>query len=195
MNIKSRKSSEHNVPRRGFEELFERDVLTRKDQSAKSKVKPFASWFFRFVAFCGLLGLSFLVACASSSPRFVSYDGTTITQAELDKVLAENLLGPSDKIKSTTLGQGRDMSDQIVQIRDREAPHIHKSHDSTVVMVKGRGYLVMETRRIYLSVGDAVFIPRGVVHYYVNTSSEPTVAFVVFSPPFDGTDNIPVTTP
>ena len=183
------------MPKLGFEESFERDVLTRKEQSAKSKVRPFASWFFRFAAFCGFLGLSFLVACASSSPRFFRHDGTTITQADLDKVLAENHLVPSEKIKSTTLGQAPDMSDHIVQIRDRDAPHIHKSHDSTVVMMKGRGYLVMEHRRIDLSVGDVVFIPRGVVHYYVSTSSEPTVAFVVFSPPFDGTDNIPVTTP
>src|ERR1044071_4112071 len=105
MNIKSRKSSGHNVPRLGFEESFERDVLTRKEKRAKSEVKPFASWVFHFAIFHGLLGLSFLVACASSSPLFVYYDGTTITQAELDKVLAENLLGPSDKIKSTTLGQ------------------------------------------------------------------------------------------
>ena len=87
------------------------------------------------------------------------------------------------------------VSHHIVQIRDREVPHIHKLHDGTVVMMKGRGYLVMDHRRIDLTVGDVVFIPRGVVHYYVNTASEPTVPLAVFSPPFDGTDNIPVTTP
>ena len=169
--------------------------LTRKAQSAKRKVKCFASGLFLLAHFCPFLGLCFLVACASRSPRFFLYDGTTIAQAELSKVLAENLLGPNEKIKATTLAQGREVSHHLVQIRDRELPHIHKSHDATVVMMKGRGYLVMDHQRIDLSADDVVFIPRGVVHYYVNTSSEPTVVFVVYSPPFDGTDNIPVTTP
>jgi len=43
-----------------------------------------------------------------------------------------------------------------------------------------------------LGVGDIVHIPRGAPHYFVNTAAEPTVAFVIFSPPFDGKDNIPV---
>jgi mannose-6-phosphate isomerase-like protein (cupin superfamily) len=54
---------------------------------------------------------------------------------------------------------------------------------------------MMETRRIDLSVGDIVYIPRGAVHYFVNTASEPTDAFVVFSPPFDGKDTAPAEKP
>jgi len=110
-------------------------------------------------------------------------------------VLAENPLGASENIKMTTLGYGQAVSHNIVQVRDREVPHIHKTHDGTVMMMKGRGYLMMESRRIDLSVGDVVYIPRGIVHYYVNSASEPTVAFVTFSPPFDGKDYIPVTAP
>ena len=41
---------------------------------------------------------------------------------------------------------------------------------------------MIENRRIDLSVGDIVYIPRGAVHYFVNTASEPTVAFVVPRP-------------
>jgi mannose-6-phosphate isomerase-like protein (cupin superfamily) len=62
-------------------------------------------------------------------------------------------------------------------------------------MVRGRGYLVMDTRRITLAAGDIVHIPRGIPHYYVNTDLEPTVAFVIFAPPFDGKDNVPATMP
>jgi mannose-6-phosphate isomerase-like protein (cupin superfamily) len=95
----------------------------------------------------------------------------------------------------TTVGQGESVSHLVVQIRDRESPHIHEFPDGTVVMIKGRGYLMMENRGMDLSVGDVVYISRGVVHYYVNSASEPTVAFVIFSPPFDGKDTIPVTAP
>jgi len=54
---------------------------------------------------------------------------------------------------------------------------------------------MMENPRMDLSVGDMVYISRGVVHYYVKSAPELTVAFVIFSPPFDGKDTIPVTAP
>jgi len=144
----------------------------------------------RFVAFMvfGLFG------CAPAA-RFNLQYGGELRQSDAEKIVAENPLGANENIKITTLGQGESVSHHIVQVRDRENPHIHKTHDGTVVMMKGRGYLIMENRRIELSVSDVVYIPRGVVHYYVNTSSEPTVAFVTFSPPFDGKDYVPVTTP
>ena len=142
----------------------------------------------------GFCALSVLFACAPA-PRFSLQYGTEFKQAEIAKVLAEDPLGASENIKITTLGQGQGVSHHLVQIRDREKPHIHKIHDGTVVMVKGEGYLMMDNRRIDLSVGDIVYIPRGVVHYFVNTASEPTVAFVVFSPPFDGKDTVPAEKP
>ena len=121
--------------------------------------------------------------------------GTEFKQAEVDKVLAENPLGAGENIKITTLGKGEGVSHHLVQVRDREEPHIHKIHDGTVVMMKGRGYLMLENRRIDLSTGDIVYIPRGAVHYFVNTVTEPAVAFVVFSPPFDGKDTLPAGRP
>ena len=138
--------------------------------------------------------LACLFACAPG-PRFHLQYGRELRQADVEKTVAENPLGANENIKITTLGQGESVSHHIVQIRDRETPHIHKTHDGMVVMMKGRGYLMMESRRIELSVGDVVYIPRGMVHYFINTASEPTVAFVIYSPAFDGKDTIPVTTP
>ena len=138
--------------------------------------------------------LSCLFACAPAARVHLQYGGE-LRQADVEKIVAENPLGANENIKITTLGQGESVSHHIVQIRDRENPHIHKTHDGTVVMMKGRGYLMMKNRRIELSVSDVVYIPRGVVHHYVNTGAEPTVAFVTFSPPFDGKDTIPVTAP
>jgi mannose-6-phosphate isomerase-like protein (cupin superfamily) len=139
-------------------------------------------------------GLSCFFACAPA-PRISLQYGTELKQAEIEKVLAENPLGANENIKITTLGQGQSASHHIVQIRDRETPHVHRIHDGTVMVVKGRGYLMMENRRIDLSAGDIVYIPRGAVHYFVNTAAEPAVAFVVFSPPFDGKDIVPVAKP
>jgi mannose-6-phosphate isomerase-like protein (cupin superfamily) len=138
--------------------------------------------------------LSCFFACAPA-PRISLQYGTELKQTEIDKVLAENPLGAKENIKITTLGQGQSASHHVVQVRDRETPHVHKIHDGTVMVVKGRGYLMIDNRRIDLSAGDIAYIPRGAVHYFVNTAGEPAVAFVVFSPPFDGKDIVPVAKP
>ena len=135
-----------------------------------------------------------LMACAPV-PRFYLQYGNDFRQGDLEKMLAENPLPPGENIKVITLGQGPAASHHVVQIRDRETPHLHKTHDATVMMLKGHGYLMLEQRRIDLTVGDVVYIPRGAVHYFVNTAREPTVAFVTYSPPFDGKDIVPVNNP
>lgn len=137
-----------------------------------------------------VLALS-LSACATTPYLFLQY-GSELKPIDLAKALAENPLGPNENIKMMTLGQAQSVSHHIVQIRDQEAPHMHKTHDGTVVMIRGSGYLTMANRRIELSVGDIVHIPRGAAHYFVNTGGEPAVAFVAFSPPFDGKDVVPV---
>jgi len=140
-----------------------------------------------FLLFLVLLGIVY--ACAPA-PRFFLQYGASWTESDIDKVLAQNPLLPTGNIKVTTLGQGGTVSHHVVQVRDREPPHIHKVHDLTVTVMRGQGYLVLGTRRIDLTVGDVVFIPSGAVHYFVNTDSQPSVALAVFSPPFDGKDNI-----
>ncbi len=146
------------------------------------------------VQIAALLCLFLFSACAPVPYLFLQY-GTELKQIDPAKVVQENPLGPQENIKMTTVGQGPSVSHHIIQIRDREAPHLHKSHDGTVVMISGRGYLMMSDKKIALAPGDVVYIPRSAAHYYVNTGIEPTVAFVVFSPPFDGKDIVPVKAP
>jgi len=131
-----------------------------------------------------------ILACAPS-PHFYLQDGGQLTHARLNEVLAEKPLSPDQNIRVVTLGKGNEMSHHLVQIRDREAPHLHKKHDLTVMLLKGQGYLILEQKRIDLIRGDILFIPRGSAHYFVNTFSEPSVALAVFSPVFDGKDSIP----
>lgn len=134
----------------------------------------------------------FLTSACSPAPRIALQYGGDLKQTDFEKVLADNPLAANDNIKITTLGQGQEVSHHLVQIRDREKPHLHQRHDGTVFMFKGSGYLIMDKVRIDLMAGDVVYIPRGTVHYFVNTGSDPAVAFVVFAPPFDGKDTVPV---
>ncbi len=138
-----------------------------------------------------LLGI---LACAPS-PHFYLRYGDQLAQTDLDKILAENPLPATQNIKVATLGRGKEISHHVVQVRDRESPHFHKEHDLTVVVLRGGGYLMFDKERVDLAAGDILFIPRGVVHYFVNTFPQPSVALAVFTPPFDGKDTIPVKNP
>jgi mannose-6-phosphate isomerase-like protein (cupin superfamily) len=62
-------------------------------------------------------------------------------------------------------------------------------------MMRGQGYLLLADKRVNRKAGDIVHVQRGVPHQYVNTAREPTVLLAVYSPPFDGKDNIPVDSP
>ena len=137
---------------------------------------------------------SLLTACAPV-PRFYLQYGNDFKQSDLEKMLAENPLPTGENIKVITLGQGFAVSHHVVQIRDREIPHVHITHDATVMMLKGQGFLMLEQRRIDLTVGDVVYIPRGTAHYFTNTAREPTVAFAIYTPAFDGKDIVPVKFP
>ncbi len=135
-----------------------------------------------------------ILACAPS-PHFYLRYGDQLTQSDLDKILAENPLPTTQNIKVATLGRGKEISHHVVQVRDRESPHFHEEHDLTVVVLRGGGYLMFDKERVDLAAGDILFIPRGVVHYFVNTFPQPSVALAVFTPPFDGKDTIPVKNP
>jgi mannose-6-phosphate isomerase-like protein (cupin superfamily) len=135
-----------------------------------------------------------LVSCVPAH-RFYLHNGSQMTRSDLDRILAENPMAPGENVKVTHLGVGQASSQHIVQVRDREAPHVHREHDGTVIMLRGRGYLMLGQSRLDVAVGDVVSIPRNAPHYFVNTSPEPAAAFVVFSPPFDGKDIVPVKLP
>jgi quercetin dioxygenase-like cupin family protein len=133
-------------------------------------------------------------ACVSGPNIYLQY-GNEYQELRLDKILADNPLAAGENIKVANLGRSQSASQHVVQIRDREIPHIHKLHDATVTMLRGEGYLILGKKRINLKAGDVVHIPRGVPHYYVNAASQPTVALAVYSPAFDGKDTHPVNPP
>ncbi len=128
-----------------------------------------------------------LFACVSGPHLYLQY-GDEYQELNLDKILADNPLPASENIKVVNLGRSQSASQHIVQIRDREVPHLHKLHDATVTVLRGQGHLILANNRINLKAGDIVHIPRGIPHYYVNTAGEPTVVLAVYSPAFDGKD-------
>ena len=57
------------------------------------------------------------------------------------------------------------------------APHRHEAYDETIWGITGTCTFVVEVRELALAPGQALFIPRGAAHQFVNRGSE-TVRFL-----------------
>lgn len=91
------------------------------------------------------------------------------------------------------LGRTGSSSVHLVQIRHREGLHVHERHDLVAVVLRGQGVLQLGERKFSVREHSVVSIPRGMPHAFVNESDRPAAVFVVITPPFDGTDTVPLT--
>ena len=126
-----------------------------------------------------------LPACTRRVPRAPFVD-------DVDAFLATHRLAAGENIRADEIGRTPGASFHLVQVRDRERPHRHALHDLTVVVLRGRGTLVREAERVSLRPGDIAAIPRGAAHWFANEARAPAVALVIFVPPLDAPDAVPV---
>jgi quercetin dioxygenase-like cupin family protein len=145
-----------------------------------------------------------LPGCASRGPVVIlgpDPDGRIDAAA----FLAAHPLPDGEALQAIPVGATETASYAIVQVRTAEPPHVHRRHDLTVLVLRGAGRLHLVrtnagasrpvTSVVPMRLGDAASIPRGVAHWFVNDGGEPAAALAVFSPPFDGTDHVPVDAP
>lgn len=132
-----------------------------------------------------MLGLSACTDAPSARGRVVSPEGVSEriawTPEELAKPIAVR------RLRATT-----ELSVNLIRLTGAEKPHIHQTHDVVVTMLSGGCVLHLGERTIPVKPGDVMEIPRTTVHWIENADPAGSEAYAVFSPPYDGTDNIPV---
>ena len=130
-----------------------------------------------------------LASCAGrSAPQLLTPDPPNAVQAtDLAWPLAAD-----ENVRAREVRSGASSSISIVQIRDREQPHVHGRYDLTVTLVHGSGTLWLDGTPLPMHLGDMAFIPKGTPHYFVNDGPAPAAALVVFAPPFSGPDQQPI---
>jgi quercetin dioxygenase-like cupin family protein len=111
---------------------------------------------------------------------------------DLIRWLSTHPLAPDENIRIDELKRTEEFSTHLVQIRDQESLHVHQRHDLKAILHSGYGVLQVGSQQRALSPGETIAIPRGTPHAFVNHSPKPAVAMVMFSPPFDGQDTLPV---
>ena len=83
-------------------------------------------------------------------------------------------------------------SHHVVAIRTGEAPHRHDRHDLLVVLLRGHGFMRLGDEERPVGDGSILYVPRGTPHAFRNAAAEPAVAYVVYTPPHDDADRVPV---
>jgi quercetin dioxygenase-like cupin family protein len=136
-----------------------------------------------------------LVPVAPLGAENLSIYQDRIETKDIDRVLSENSLLPDENIRSTFLYQTELASIHLVQIRVKEKPHIHKMHDLLVILKRGEGVVQVGGETVFMKKGDSILIPRGVIHFFENKADEVAVGLGIFTPPYDGTDMIPIESP
>ena len=83
-------------------------------------------------------------------------------------------------------------SHHIIRLKTSERPHVHRNHDLTVFVLKGKAIMHLNDRNIVVNAGDVIEIPRGFVHWAENLDRTGSHVYAIFNPPYDGKDHHPV---
>jgi mannose-6-phosphate isomerase-like protein (cupin superfamily) len=134
-----------------------------------------------------LLGL-FFPGCARLDSSILGHYSGDLALQNWRTIAKTNRPERGEILRIVDAGRSDTLSNHIVVVRSRELPHRHVLHDSTVILLEGRGTMVIGKERKRVRPGAVFFIPRGTVHHFTNGAKNPSVALVVFSPPFDGKD-------
>jgi len=105
------------------------------------------------------------LGCARPMPRlFWEAEGGGRTAAAHE--VASDLPQVAPGVRSGRWGDTADASFQLLDAEAAERPHVHDTHDLTVVVLKGSGTLFVDDRQHSLAAGDVVHIGRGRKHHF-----------------------------
>jgi quercetin dioxygenase-like cupin family protein len=128
------------------------------------------------------------IGCSVGPQRVITREGTV----SLGELVRRHPLAATANIRADEIDRTAAATIHLVQVRGGETPHRHLAHDLTITVLRGEGVLMLDGAARALRAGDAAVIPRGVAHHFVNRGAAPAIALVVFAPPLDGPDAVPV---
>jgi mannose-6-phosphate isomerase-like protein (cupin superfamily) len=130
-----------------------------------------------------------VVGCSSPPPQTRGRVITTLPDP-VDPLWSEAEQGRNIAVRR--LRATSEVSISLIRLAGAEQPHLHKDHDLVVVLLSGSARLHLGNRTVEVGPGDVMEIPRGVVHWAENTGPGASEVYAIFSPPYDGLDNLPV---
>jgi mannose-6-phosphate isomerase-like protein (cupin superfamily) len=139
-----------------------------------------------------VVACSLLVGSCTPAVHVIVPDTQGTRRTDVSTLLRTHPLPEGQNISALLLERTEFLSYHLVQIRDRESPHVHAKHDLVVTLLRGRGWLYIRDTPRKMRTGDIAVVGHGTPHFFVNSDSTPAAAFVTFAPPYDGADRVPV---
>lgn len=125
-----------------------------------------------------LISMAFLmIGCAAPDSNVFSSNGAVHYSDWYDK----NLTNDFAVIGLDATSQ---VSTSLFMLKGAEDKHIHKEHDLTITIIRGKALIHFSEHSIMLKPGDVVIVPKGEVHWFENKGAEP-VLMLIASAPFD----------
>jgi mannose-6-phosphate isomerase-like protein (cupin superfamily) len=125
-------------------------------------------------------------SCAPApSGTVITPDGPLPAVVWTDEELAKD-------VAIRTVRQSDGASYHIVRLLKAEKPHVHDRSDLAVFVLSGSVKMHFGGRVVPVGPGQVIDVPKGAPHWAENASTEPSFAYVVFAPAFDGKDRRPV---
>jgi quercetin dioxygenase-like cupin family protein len=131
------------------------------------------------------LVLSFLTAVPSKAANPAEQ---IITQ--VDDILKANPLSSTDKVQMINVVQDDTVTINVARliVGAEVKPHLHKTHNEMVHVLKGSGQMLINGNWIEVKPGTFHFNPMNKVHATKNTGNEPLVIYSIFTPPMKEVD-------
>jgi mannose-6-phosphate isomerase-like protein (cupin superfamily) len=130
-----------------------------------------------------------LVAVACGRPPSLVWEGAGAARQASMADLTAGLPAASPGVRRGPWGDATDESLFLMDSAAAEEPHVHQRHDVTVVLLSGRGALVVEGRRHDMRAGDVAHIGRGKVHAFAPSGRASALA--IFTPRLEASDSVP----
>jgi mannose-6-phosphate isomerase-like protein (cupin superfamily) len=102
----------------------------------------------------------------------------------IDDILKENPMSPKDKVQMINVAQDDTITINVARLTEgvEIKPHLHKTHDEMVYVLKGSGQMFINGKWIDVKPGTFHFNPMNKVHATKNTGKEHLVIFSIFTP-------------
>lgn len=141
-----------------------------------------------------LLLLPVLAGCTSQKNELKYYhpDFTKPDPISLLEKVREIEKQDFDNVRLETLARNELSSHHLVVVRKAEPLHYHAAHDGWALCLKGEGKFELGQKTFLIHPGSSVYIPRGIPHRAIREGKDAIAAFVIFTPPYDGKDTVPV---
>ena len=112
--------------------------------------------------------------------------GNTTEQVltQIDDILKANPLKATEKAQIINVAQDDTVTINVVRFVEGAGikPHLHKTHDEAVYIIKGSGQMLIDGKWIDVKPGSFHFNPINKVHSTRNTGKEDLIFLSIFTP-------------